>query len=623
MNQGNTGSSSIGFPSFSACTVRGHSRNHSIRKKESIKNMLRFALQLLKKLMARDWDKIWASWRWIYSYVKKYWLQIVIYTLLGLFGTVFGLAGTVVSKNLIDAVTGFNSDSIGWAFALYIGFGVSRIFINILTGKISLLIRTKVQNEIQANIFDQVMFTDWESLSEYSTGDLLMRSSGDSGAISSSVLNFIPSAVTTIANFVGAFVIVCYHDPIMALIALAGAPVTFLTSRYRLSKMTEFQRENQQMGSTRMSFNQETYQNIQSIKAFGLIEQFSERMRQIQSDILALSLRQYRYQSFSTIIMSITALAVSYGCYGFAVFRLWQGDISYGTMTLFVSMSSSLTGSFSSIVSLVPTAISAATSAERIMEIITLPRESYADEKKAQKIREKAHASGVYVKLSDVGFSYKDGRNVYEHASLEANPGEIVALVGPSGQGKTTTLRLLLGLLGRKEGQMRIGNPGGASLEISPSTRCLFSYVPQGNTMFSGTIADNLRMVKTQATDEEITEALKAACAWSFVSKLEQGINTKIGERGLGFSEGQNQRLSIARALLADAPVLLLDEATSALDMETEEAVLKNIIRRDPHRTVIVAAHRPSVFSMCTRVYRIAGHGVALCEKPPEVAAEA
>ena len=577
--------------------------------------MLRFTLQLFQKLFSKNWNKIYASWRWIYSYVKKYWLQILIYTLLGLFGTVFGLAGSVVSKNLIDAVTGFNTESIGWAFALYIGLGVSRVFINIITGKISLLIQAKVQNEIQADVFDQVMYTDWESMSEYSTGDLLVRLSGDTGSISSNVLNFIPNAVTTAANFIGAFIIVCYHDPVMALIALAGAPVSFLTSRYRLEKMKEYQMENQKMYSKRMNFEQETFQNVQSIKAFGLIDRFSEGLRRLQSDALSLSLRQYKYQSISSVIMSITGLAVSYACYGFAIFRLWQGDISYGTMTLFLSMASSLTGSFSSLVSLIPTAIRASISAERIMEVISLPRESYADKEEAKKLREKARGIGVYVQLEDVGFCYKDGRRVYEHAFLEANPGEIVALVGPSGQGKTTTLRLLLGLLQPQEGTMRVGNPAGASLEISPSTRCLFSYVPQGNTMFSGTIAENLRLVKPQASDEELAEALKASCAWSFVSKLENGINTKIGERGHGFSEGQNQRLSIARALLADAPILLLDEATSALDMETEQMVLKNIIRREPYRTVIVAAHRPSVFSMCTRAYRIAEEKVILCQE--------
>lgn len=339
------------------------------------------------------------------------------------------------------------------------------------------------------------------------------------------------------------------------------------------------------MSSKKMAFDQETFQNVQSIKAFGLIDQFSQKMRQIQTDALDLSLRQYRYQSWSSIIMSLTALAVSYACYGFAVYRLWQGDISYGTMTLFISMASSLSGSFSSVVSLIPTAIRAATSAERVMDIISLPRESYKDLKAAEKIRERGLKQGTFIQMQDVDFFYKDGRPVYKGACLTANPGEIVALIGPSGQGKTTTLRLLLGLIQPGKGKLRVGNPGEAGLEVSPSTRCLFSYVPQGNTMFYGTIAENLRMVKPEASDEELQEALEAAHAWNFVSRLEKGMDTIVGERGLGFSEGQNQRLSIARALLADAPILLLDEATSALDVATERRVLRSIMKKDPHRT--------------------------------------
>lgn len=572
--------------------------------------MFRYIGRLFKKLFEKDWSQIVKDWIWIYQYVKKYWLQIIIYTLLGLFGTVFGLAGSVVSKNLIDAVTGFNTHSIGWAFALYAGLGVSQIFINIITGKISLLIQTKVSNEIRGDIFDRVMCTDWEAMSDYNTGDLLVRISTDTGVISSSVLSFIPSVVTTLTSFIGAFAIVCYFDPVMAFIALGGAPVTVLTSRYRLAKMQEFQKENQKMSSKKMDFDQETFQNLQSIKAFGLITQFSKKMRQIQNDALDLALRQYRYQSESAIIMSMTGLAVSYACYGFAIYRLWKGDITFGTMTLFLSMASSLSGSFGAVVKLVPTAVRAAISAERVIEIISLPEESYEQEKEAKKLRDKSRTHGAYVKMQDVGFEYKNGRFVYSGANIEAAPGEIIALIGPSGQGKTTTLRLILGLINPKQGRMSVGVPGDKELEISPSTRCFFSYVPQGNTMFRGTIAENLRFVKPDATDEQVQEALEAAQAWGFVSKLEKGMDTKVGEHGLGFSEGQNQRLSIARALLADAPVLLLDEATSALDVATERKVLRSIMKKDPNRTIIVTAHRPSVFSMCSRVYKIADGAV-------------
>ena len=567
--------------------------------------MCKILTDLKNNIKDKNWGEIVSAWIWIYKYVYKYKLQIFIYTILGLFGTVFGLLSSVVSKNLIDAVTGFNTKSIGWVAALYVGLGISRVFINIITGKISLLINAKVSNEIQADVFDQVMTTKWEDMSDFTTGDLLTRAVGDTSTISSSVLNFLPSMITTIVNFVGAFCIVLYHDHVMAFIALAGAPVTIFTSRYRLGKMKEYQKKNQKMYSKRITFNQETFQNVQSIKAFGLIGQFSEKMRNLQNEALDLSLEQYKYQSLNSIIMSLTSMAVSYASYGFAIYRLWHGDITFGEMTLFVSLAGSLSGSFSAVINLVPMSIRVATCANRIIEIIGLPRESYEDKDKANKIKEISKEKGVFVHMEDASFAYKDGRKVYSDAVLNANPGEIIALVGPSGQGKTTTLRLFLGLIQCNKGYIKVGNPGGDTLNISPATRCLFSYVPQGSSMFYGTIAENLRMVKPDATDEEVVEALKASCAWHFVSKLDEGINTIVGERGHGFSEGQNQRLSIARALLADAPILLLDEATSALDVATERKVLRNILKKNPNRTVIVTSHRPTVFSMCNRVYMI------------------
>ncbi len=190
---------------------------------------------------------------------------------------------------------------------------------------------------------------------------------------------------------------------------------------------------------------------------------------------------------------------------------------------------------------------------------------------------------------------------------MEAHPHEIVALVGPSGEGKTTLLRLILSLLSSQSGTCRVygGTDEENGLPLSPATRRLFSYVPQGNTMFSGTIAENMRNVKPDATDEEIIDALKLSCAWDFVEKLPDGIESMVKERGGGFSEGQSQRLSIARALLRKSPILLLDEATSALDVATERKVLKNIMRDEYPRTCIVTTHRPTVLGICSKVYAI------------------
>ena len=546
-----------------------------------------------------------AEMLWMYIYVRRYWLMITIYVLLGASGSLLGLGTSMVSRDLVDAVTGVNSQRIIQVIALYVGVGVGQIFVNAVKMRISFRIRLKVTNEIRADIYEQVLHTDWASLAGYRSGDLLYRVNGDAGSVANSVLTFLPNAVTALVSFGGAFIVMIRNDPAMAVIALAGAPVSFLTSRYTTRKIRQFQRENQELSSDRTVFDQETFQNLQFIKAFGMLDQVTKKFHRIQEETMEIASRQNKFQSLSTIVTSLVGQAIGYACYGFAVYRLWQGQISYGTMTMFISMAGSLRGSFSSILSLMPSAVRACVSAERIMEVVDLPRESLEDEKEAQAMKREAKEKGVYVHMEAVDFAYEEEKWVYQGADFRADPGEIVALIGPSGQGKTTTLNLLLGLYHSQKGRIQVGNPGGKALEASSSTRCLFSYIPQGNTLFSGTIAENMRMVKPEASDEEIIAALDAACAWEFVQKLEEGLNTQVRERGQRFSEGQKQRLSIARALLADAPVMILDEATSALDVGTERRVLRRIIRKEPHRTLIVAAHRPSVFSMCSRVYKI------------------
>ena len=544
---------------------------------------------------------------WMYAYVRRYWLLIAVYVLLGASGSVLGLGTSVVSKELVDAVTGVNSRGIVQVACLYVGVGVGQIFVNAVKSRLSLKVRLKVTNEIRADIYEQVLRTNWESLAKYRSGDLLYRVNGDAGMVANTILTFLPNVVTTLISFGGAFLIVIQNDPWMALIALLGAPVSFLTSRYSAKRMRQFQRDNQNVASDRTVFDQETFQNLQFIKAFGMLDRVTEKFHRIQQESVDVALRQNKFQQYMTITTSLVGQAVGYACYGFAAFRLWQGQISYGTMTMFISMAASLRGSFSGILNLAPMVIRAGISAERIMEITGLPRDSMADKEEAEEIRKQSREKGVYVHMENVDFAYEEDKWIYQGADFRAEPGEIVALIGPSGQGKTTTLNLILGLYHPKKGTIRVGNPGGNELRASSSTRCLFGYIPQGNTMFSGTIADNMRMVKPEASDEEIRSALEAACAWEFVGKLEHGMDTEVRERGTRFSEGQKQRLSIARALLADAPVMILDEATSALDVATERRVLRSIIRKEPNRTVIVAAHRPSVFSMCSRVYKVGG----------------
>ena len=389
---------------------------------------------------------------WMYAYVRRYWLLIGCYILLGASGSVLSLGTSVVSKDLVDAVTGVNSLEIVRVACTYVGVGVSQIFINAVKSRLSLKVRLKVTNEIRGDIYEQVLRTNWESLAKYRSGDLLYRVNGDAGMVANTILTFLPNVVTTVISFGGAFIIVVQHDPWMALIALMGAPVSFLTSRYSARKMRQFQRDNQNVASDRTVFDQETFQNLQFIKAFGMIDRVTEKFHKIQRESVDLALEQNRFQQSMTIATSLVGQAVGYACYGFAAFRLWQGEISYGTMTMFVSMAGSLRGSFSGILGLLPMVIRSGISAERIMEITSLPRDSMEDKEEADEIRQKGQESGVYVHMEDVSFAYEEEDWIYQDASFRAEPGEIVALIGPSGQGKTTTLNLLLGLyLPRRE----------------------------------------------------------------------------------------------------------------------------------------------------------------------------
>lgn len=559
----------------------------------------------LKRIKEGRLEELISQWLWMGSYIKRYWLLIGVYTFLGASGSFLGLGTSMASKNLVDAVTGQSSQKIVTVIVVYVGVGVSQLFINAFKTRLSLRISMKVSNEIRSDIFAKILRTDWEGLSKYHTGDLMYRINGDSYTVSNNILTYIPNVVSVIITFGGAFIVMVKNDIIMALIALAGAPISFLSTRFSMRKMREFQIKQQNLQSQKTSFNQETFQNMQMIKAFGLVDYFINKFKEVQDESLNMAMIQNKFQIRMTILTGFIGQLIGYACYGFAAYRLWQGEISYGTMTLYVSMSASLRGSFSSVLNLFPTAMRAGISAGRIMEIIELPRESIEDEQEARKILKKARDVGIEVKMKDVSFAYGDNPPVYKGANLIASPGEIIGLIGPSGQGKTTTLRILLGLYHPKIGETTVSNPGFETIPVSSGTRCLFSYIPQGNTLFSGTISDNMRMVKPDASDEEVIEVLKTACAWEFVEGLEEGINTEVSEGGKRFSEGQKQRLSIARALMAHAPVLLLDEATSALDMACEKRVLNSILRRDPMQTIIVTAHRPSVLSICNRVYKI------------------
>lgn len=548
---------------------------------------------------------------WIYGYGKRYRSAVTWYIFLGVLGTGMSLMASVLSKNIVDVVTGFHTGALAPAAVFYVSMQLARIGINAWTGRISAKIEVKVDQEIRAEVYDKIMEADWQAMSQYHSGDLLNRMDNDVASVSSSVLGWLPDLVTRLVQFLGALGIILYYDPTLAGLALLSAPVTLVVSRTLMGRMRQYSRQVREVSSQVMMFHEESFQNIQVIKSFGLGGLYSRKLRQVQEDYRQVKLAYNKFSVAASALMSLVGTAVSVACFGWGVYRLWGNYITYGTMILFLQMAGSLSASFGALVKLVPNAISAATAAGRIMAVTELPREDRSQDKEAWELLEENRADGIRVETRDLVFRYQDGDVVLDGANFYADPGEIVALVGPSGEGKTTMLRLLLGIVRPQAGYVAVtGQRTGQSLTASASTRPFFAYVPQGNTMFAGTVAENLRVMAQEAGEEDLWRVLDLACAGEFVRKLPQGLDTKLKEGGGSLSSGQVQRLSIARALLADAPVLLLDEATSALDVATERKVLRNVLQAQAHKTVIVTTHRPSVLNICNRVYQIANRRI-------------
>lgn len=559
--------------------------------------------------------------KWIYHYAKEHVGSILIYTVLGLSGTVVSLISSLVSRDLVDIITGHNTGALLSTFCLMIGTTLGTTFIGQISAYLSTKINLKVENNIKADIFDKFMSVEWEAISKYHSGDVVSRWSGDASRIASGILTLIPCFVNYLFSFCSALYMVCKYDASFAIFALAGIPLSLLISREAMKRMQKNNMGTYSVNAKLSSFNQETFSNVQTVKAFDMLSTYAKRLRVLQKEYVEVQLKYQKSAIANSIILTLVSMLVSYSAQGWGIYKVWSGAITYGTMTMFITLSATLSGAVNSLISLFPQVLGITNSAKRIMEIINLPMEDYSQKEEVAAFFEKHREEGVGIAIRDVTYAYPKGENVFENVYADAHPYEVIAFVGPSGEGKTTMLRYILSIIRAQQGKGYIcagdSTPETSDeyMPLTASTRQLFAYVPQGNTMFSGTIADNLRNVKEDATDEEIIEALKMACAWKFVEKLPEGINSEIQERGGGFSEGQAQRLSIARALLRKSPILLLDEATSALDIATEKEVLTNIMKDKYPRTCIVTTHRPSVLSSCDRVYSISDNRCELMNK--------
>lgn len=555
--------------------------------------------QKLKKTSLREFLE---ELRWILKLSGKHKGEIILYTLCGLGAAGLSLAASLLSKYIIDGATGYHAGAITMPMVFYGAMQLLRILTNAFTSRVSAKVSIRVHNRITAQVYEKLLGAQWESISRYHSGDLLSRLGGDVSSVSSGVLGIFPDLITRLLQLIGTLGIILYYDPLLALFSLLSAPVTILSGRVLMGKMRQFNKKMRKNNSDLLMFTEESFQNIQLLKAFDLTDEYNCRLTDMQ-ELHKKDALDYNLHSINQgTLMKLAATGTALLCLVWCLFRLRRGLISYGTMTLFLHLASSLSTAFSALIGMIPSTINAATAAGRIMAITTLP----AEEKSTppESLLKNAMETGVTITAENLSYGYDGHKAVLSDLSFTIAPGQILGIVGPSGEGKTTLLRLLLGIVRPTSGSLT-ATAGEETTPLDENTRRLFSYVPQKCTMFTGTIRENLLLVKKDATDEELFVALELACAADFVRKKPQGLDTPIKEQGTGLSQGQLQRLCIARALLCDAPVLLLDEATSALDMETEQKVLQNIMQSRPNRTLLVTTHRPSVLSLCHRTYRI------------------
>lgn len=557
---------------------------------------------LIRKWREGTLKEILDDWRWIFSYSLRYKGAIAFYLLLGIFSTTMGLVGSIAGKYLIDIITGYQTSKLWIMVSIMVGSSVFSLVFGSLISRITAKLNIDINNDIQADIFDKIIDADYMAINQYTNGDVLNRFTSDIGTVSSNAISWLPSIVIALYQFFASFFVILHYDTTMAWIAFASAPFILLVSRFVIKKQREYGKKMREMSSEVMTFEVETFYNFDTIKSFGIADQYSGKLRWWQRKFRDISLDFNLFSIKTNIYMSIVGMMVQFLAFFYCLYLLWTHAITYGTMTLFMQQRSALSGSFKSVLSIIPSFLTSSISAHRIRELVELKKEAHIP---ASNELDAFAADGFTVKMRKAHFAYVENKHVITNSEFIAQPGEIVALVGPSGEGKTTLIRLILGLIYPQSGETVIQASNGQEIPMNADTRHLFAYVPQGNTILSGTIAENMRMAKENATDEEIVEALKMACAWEFVEKLPDTFNQKIGEKGRGFSEGQTQRIAIARAILRDAPILLLDEATSALDVATERKVLKNIIQQRPNKTCIVTTHRPTVLNMCQRVYRV------------------
>ena len=537
----------------------------------------------------------WQLLAWIWRASQGARIQALMSALIGIVSVVCSLCFVFLSKEIIDIATGVRSGDL---MHYGIGMGVlvlAEILLHALNSWIVNTLGVKTQNRLRARLYKQLMQSEWQGKDRHS-GDVLNRLVQDLNTIASVVTSTIPFVIITAVQFIASFCFLYTMDHTLAIVLVLILPFFALLSRFYVRRMRSMTKAVRESDSRIHAVMQESLQHRTVVKALDQTEKMGTKLHRLQERLQGEVIARTR---FSVLSRSLVSMGFSFGyltAFLWGVFRIQGGVITFGVMTAFLQLVGRIQRPLSDFARLIPTLVGALTSAERLMELEEQPLEEAGDPIVLQSV--------AGVRLEDVHFVYSDGNEkVLQGLSADFPPGSMTAILGETGAGKTTLIRLILALVRPTQGRVVLYD-GKREVEASSLTRANLVYVPQGNTLFSATIRDNLLLGNPNATDVDLWRVLHIACA-DFVEQLPDGLDTLCSERGGGLSEGQAQRIAIARSLLRDGSILLLDEATSALDPDTEQRLLQRISSELKGKTLIFITHRPSVLEYCSRVLHV------------------
>lgn len=539
--------------------------------------------------------------KWIFRVCR---VQVPMMILLVFLNAVYGVSSVFFakfSKSIIDGATQAKDFNIVVKFALcMLGLVAFQMVLNITKNSLSERCSARLEMILKKYLLDLVITKDYQKVTSYHTGDLQNRMFNDVRLVATGFTTIIPESAYFGAKLLSALIYLVIIDKIFALIFVIGGCTVFLVTRFFRKTLKRLHKKVQETEGKTRSFIQEILTNLLVIKAFSVEDRINDSTDELQENNFKARMKKRNFSICANVglgaVFSVgTVFAIAFGAYSI----LFNG-MTYGTVTAIIQLVNQVQSPFVSLSGIMPKYYTTLASAERLMELDDLPDETTRNNFELDK--EKVYENLKYIDFKNISFKY-DRDKILDDTSLQINKGDFVAIMGISGIGKSTLLKLLLGVFNLDSGSITLETDS-QSIPIDKNTRKMFSYVPQGNMLISGTIRDNITFINPNATNEEIEQAIRISCSKQFIDELPQGVETVIGEKGLGLSEGQIQRLAIARSLLAGAPILLLDEATSALDENTEKEFLKNL-KELKNVTCIIVSHKMAALEICNKKIQI------------------